>query len=201
MAIAHVLGTWLRLLREPLLPPAIARRILDQPLSTEHLELLPLANKIAVLLKARDETITVAESSAGGLISAALLAVPGASAYFLGGSVVYTRKAREGLLGLSEADVKGMRSSTEPYTLALARAARGRVGANWALGETGAAGPSGNRYGDDAGHACFAVVGPVERSLTLETGEADRLGNMQAFAARALELLADCIATAPKRGG
>ena len=163
-------------------------------------ELLPMAIKIAALLKARDETITVAESSAGGLISAALLAVPGASAYFLGGSVVYTRKAREGLLGLTDANVKGMRSSTEPYTLALARAARAKVEANWALGETGAAGPTGNRYGDDAGHACFAVVGPVERSLTLETGESDRLGNMQAFASRALELLADCIAVAPKRG-
>jgi nicotinamide-nucleotide amidase len=152
-------------------------------------DLLPLAERAASLLKARRETIAVAESSAGGLISAALVAVPGASAFFLGGVVVYTRKARAELLGIRESELAGTRPSTEPYALLLARAARARLGATWALSETGASGPTGNRYGDAAGHACIAVVGSGERVVTLETGKADRAANMRTFAAAALELL------------
>ena len=152
-------------------------------------DLLPLAACAGALLKARKETIAVAESSAGGLVSAALLAVPGASAYFLGGAVVYIRKARAELLGIPESALEGMRPSTEPYALLLARAVRGRLATTWALAETGATGPTGNRYGDAAGHACIALVGGAERAITLETGPADRVANMRAFAAAALELL------------
>jgi nicotinamide-nucleotide amidase len=158
--------------------------------------LLPLAEKIAARLKERGETIAVAESSTGGLIAAALLAVPGASAYFVGGAVVYTRSARSALLGISDAEMKGMRASTEPYALLAARRMREKHGANWGIGETGATGPTGNRYGDAAGHSCIAVVGPgAERAITLETGSADRQANMRAFAMRALELLAEALAT------
>jgi PncC family amidohydrolase len=156
-------------------------------------DLLPLAEKIGGLLKARKETIAIAESSAGGLISAALLAVPGASAYFLGGAVVYTRTARAALLDIPEAALAGMRPSTEPYALLLARTARQRLNATWALAETGAAGPTGNRYGDAAGHACLAIVGPTERATTLETGSSDRIANMRRFAAVAFDLLAQTL--------
>lgn len=156
--------------------------------------LLPIAEKIARELKARGDTIAVAESSAGGLIAAALLAVPGASAYFLGGGVVYTRQARGSILGITDAEMKGLRSSSEPYATLLARTARHRLGATWGLAETGAAGPSGNSYGDAAGHSCIAVTGPIERALTLETGHGDRVANMRAFAAKALETLAEVIA-------
>ncbi len=151
--------------------------------------LLPLAGQVAALLKARRETIAVSESSAGGLIAAALLAVPGASAYFLGGAVVYTRKARELLMDLPREAVAGMRSASAPYALLLARTASERFGASWGLAETGAAGPSGNSYGDSAGHSCIAIAGIAEEVITLETGSADRLANMRAFAATALELL------------
>ena len=157
-------------------------------------DLLPLAEKAAALLKERRETLAVAESSAGGLISAALLAVPGASAYFLGGAVVYTYASREALLDLPQTLPAGMRPASEPYALLIARAARARLGASWGLAETGATGPSGNRYGDAAGHACLAVAGALERAATLETGKADRLANMRAFAAAALELLTQCLA-------
>ncbi len=151
--------------------------------------LLPLAEKIAARLKTRGETVAVAESSTGGLIAAALLAVPGASAYFVGGAVVYTRKARSSLLGISDAEMSGMRASTEPYALLCARRMREKNGATWGIGETGATGPTGNRYGDAAGHSCIAVVGPaIERALTLETGSADRAANMRAFAQRAFAL-------------
>ena len=151
--------------------------------------LLPLAEQVASLLKQRRETIAVAESSAGGLIAAALLAVPGASAYFLGGAVVYTRKAREQLMQLPREAVAGMRSASEPYALLLARTASQRLGASWGLAETGAAGPTGNPYGDAAGHSCIAIAGAAEEVITLETGSADRAANMRAFAAAALELL------------
>jgi PncC family amidohydrolase len=157
-------------------------------------DLLPLAERAGSLLKTRNETIAVAESSAGGLISAALLALPGASAYFLGGAVVYTRKARAELLGIPETELAGIRPSTEPYALLLARAARGRLGTTWALAETGATGPTGNRYGDAAGHACIAIVGSVERAITLETARDDRRANMHAFAAAALALLIESLA-------
>jgi len=156
--------------------------------------LADLAGAIAERLKARGETVAVAESSAGGLISAALLAVPGASAYFLGGSVVYTGKARMALLGLRREDVAGMRSSSEPYALLLARTVRENLGATWGLSETGAAGPTGNGYGDAAGHSCLAVAGPAEMAFTLETGSADRAANMEAFAQAALELLQQAMA-------
>jgi nicotinamide-nucleotide amidase len=157
--------------------------------------LLPLAEGIAALLKERHETVAVAESSTGGLISAALLAQPGASAYFVGGAVVYTRTSRAALLGISDAEMAGLRASTEPYALLCARRMREKNGATWGLGETGATGPTGNRYGDAAGHSCIALVGPgVERAITLETGSGDRQANMRAFAARTLSLFLEVAA-------
>lgn len=151
--------------------------------------LLPLAEKAAVLLKARGETLAVAESSAGGLVCAALLAVPGASAFFRGGVVVYTREARRAFLGLSDAALDGVPPNSEPLAALLAGAARDKLGATWGLGETGAAGPSGNRYGHPAGRACLAVAGPAARTLTLETGSADRQANMRLFGSELLRAL------------
>lgn len=155
--------------------------------------LMPAARAIGERLKARGETVAVAESSAGGLISAALLALPGASAYFLGGAVVYTKAARAGLLGITDAQMAGMRSSSEPYALLLARTVRARMGSDWGFAETGAAGPSGNRYGDAAGHACLAVSGAVERVITIETGAPGREANMRAFAAALLRLAGEAL--------
>lgn len=154
-------------------------------------ELVVHAERVAVLLKARKETVAVAESSAGGLITAALLAVPGASAYCLGGTVIYTQQAWQALRDFDPALLGGFRSATEGNALARARLVRERFGATWGLGETGATGPTGNRYGDPAGHACFAVSGRAERAVTLRTGSRDRIGNMYAFAAAALQLLSE----------
>jgi len=153
--------------------------------------LLPLAEKIAARLIERKETVAIAEGSAGGLISAALLAVPGASAYFVGGAVVYTGAARSAFTDISMEDMKGLRPASEPYAALLAKRIRERLNTTWALAEAGAAGPSGNRYGDPAGHTCIAVAGPSQRAFTLRTGSSDRRANMRAFAARALELFAD----------
>ncbi len=162
-------------------------------------DLNALAGRVAEGLKARGETIAVAESSAGGLISASLLAVPGASAYFLGGGVIYTVQARNGLLGVTEADMAGIRAASEPYARLNAGRIAERLGADWGLAETGATGPTGNRYGDAAGHACFAVAGIQEASTTLETGSDDRAGNMTAFAGAALRFLLQAIEDAPAK--
>jgi PncC family amidohydrolase len=158
--------------------------------------LAPTAEKIAGLLRARGESLAVAESSTGGLIAASLLAIPGASDYFLGAAVVYTVNARSGLLAITPDDMKGFRAASEPYAQLLAERARERLGAVWGLSETGAAGPTGNRYGDAAGHSCIAVSGPRSRVLTLETASADRRGNMRVFALHALTALAETIEAA-----
>ena len=151
-------------------------------------DLVAIATEIAAKLVERKQTIAVAESSTGGLISAALLAVPGASAYFLGGAVVYTRDARRILMDIPDA-MKGIRSASEPYAKLLANQIRTRFATDWGLSETGATGPTGNRYGDAAGHSCMAVAGAETNAITLETGSNERLTNMHAFAATALNLL------------
>jgi PncC family amidohydrolase len=156
-------------------------------------DLWQLGEQVGERLRERGETVSVAESSAGGLISAALLAVGGASAYFQGGGVIYTRAARSALLSVMEADLGDIRPSTEAYALLLARTMRARLETTWAIAETGATGPTGNRYGDPPGHACVAVVGPTEHALTVETGDADRRANMEAFAMAALQLLSGCL--------
>jgi nicotinamide-nucleotide amidase len=151
-----------------------------------EMSLTAMAESVSELLKAQQETVAVAESSTGGLIAAALLAVPGASAYFVGGGVLYTHQAREALLGIELAAHPGMRPSTEPYALLCAQTMRERLGAVWGIGETGAAGPTGNRYGDAAGHSCIAICGPQTHCITLETGQSDREANMWRFAREAL---------------
>jgi len=155
--------------------------------------LTELGREVGELLKSRKETLAVAESSAGGLINAALVAVPGASAYYLGGLIIYTQAGRENLLGLTKEDMKGVRSASEPFARLMAARIRAKLGATWALAETGATGPTGNRYGDAAGHACIAVSGPVETVITLETGSAEREANMWTFARAAIEQLKTCL--------
>jgi len=161
--------------------------------------LIAIGIAVGSLLKERKETVAVAESSAGGLINAALVAVPGASSYYLGGAIVYTLAGRSALLGLSAQDMANIRSASEPFAKLLARRVRNNLGATWGLSETGASGPTGNRYGDAAGHACIAVSGPVDAVITVETGSADREGNMWLFARRAIELLEACLRKAPTR--
>jgi PncC family amidohydrolase len=149
------------------------------------------AGQAAERLIARAQTVAVVEASAGGLVSAALLAVPGASAYFQGGAVVYTAAARRALLSIGEAEMAGIRPSTEAYAALLARTVRDRFQSTWGIAETGAAGPAGNRYGDPAGHSCIAICGPTTRTATVATGHGDRAENMQAFAAALLRLLVE----------
>ena len=155
--------------------------------------LTEMSSSLGELLKRTGQTLAVSESAGGGLISATLIAVPGASAYYVGGVVVYTRIAQRGLLQVPDQAMEGIRASSEPYAILNARTVRESLGTTWALSETGASGPTGNRYGDSAGHSCIAVAGPVERAITVETGDSDREANMWKFAAAALELLEECV--------
>ncbi|MGQ0621373.1 MAG: CinA family protein [Panacagrimonas sp.] len=164
-------------------------------------DILAMGARAGALLKERGEKIAVGETSAGGLISASLLAVPGASAYFAGGAVTYSYRSIRGLVGIStdEMHAKGIRSSSEPYAELLANAVRARhAGVTWGLSETGAAGPSGNRYGDPPGHTCMAVVGPVNLMRSLRTGSDDRVANMWAFAEATLALLVEALEATPR---
>ena len=156
-------------------------------------DLSTLAASVGELLKDRGDTLAVAESSCGGLLNATLVAIPGASAYYVGGAIIYTRFAQRGLLDIPDAAMEGMRASTEAYAALNADTIRDRLGTTWGLGETGASGPTGNRYGDNFGHACIAVSGPIERAITVETGAPDRESNMWVFAERALALLEECV--------
>lgn len=155
-------------------------------------ELTDPSRRVAALLRERGDTVAVAEGSAGGLISAALLSVPGASAYFLGGAVVYTRQASKAWMAGPIEVPPGMRGATETFARYLARSASARLGATWGIGEAGAAGPP-NPYGDPAGHTWVAVAGPSEAAQHLLTGVDDRSANMVAFAVAALELFASVL--------
>jgi PncC family amidohydrolase len=159
-------------------------------------DLFALGSRVGDKLVTRGETIAVAESSAGGLISAALLSRAGASKYYFGGAVLYTRRSFRLLTTLTADDTAGMRSSSPPYAQLLARHQRARFKASWGVAETGATGPAGNIYGDPAGHSCLAVDGPVNRERVLRTGEGDGARNMITFAAAALTLLLEAIAAA-----
>ena len=156
---------------------------------------IPLVKRVAEMLIDRRQTLAVSESSAGGLISAALLSVSGASAFFLGGGVIYTAKAREALLGVTAAQTSGLRSATQEMAHVLAATVQARLGADWGLAETGAAGPGGNRYGDAAGHCCLAIAGPRKLGRVLETGSPDRMENMVVFANAALTLFEEALAS------
>ena len=147
-----------------------------------------IASRVGAVLRAHSETVAVTESSAGGLVSAALLAIPGASAYFLGGAVVYSRRAGKGLLGLTTDDMVGLRGETEPYAQLVAGKARDIHRATWGISESGAAGPVGSPYGDPAGRVCLAVVGDSVALETVMTGETDRAMNMDLFARHLLAL-------------
>ncbi len=156
-------------------------------------DLSSMAASVGALLKEIEQTLAVTESSCGGLLSACLVSIPGASAYYRGGAVVYTRFAQKGLLQVPDSAMTGIRASSEPYALLNARTVRESLDTTWALSETGASGPTGNSYGDSAGHACIAVTGPVERAITVETGDDNREANMWVFAKAAFDLLEQCV--------
>lgn len=161
--------------------------------------LLPLARAAAEHLKARGETIAIGESAGGGLVSAALIAQPGASAFFIGGTVIYTPQAGRALRDRTTLSLKGLDPLTPPFAQELADGYRTQMGCDWTTSEMGAAGPAGSPYGPKPGTAVVAVSGPVSKARMVETGTDDRIANMRAFGRAQLELLLECLDTADAR--
>ncbi len=158
-------------------------------------ELAAIGAEAGALLKARRQTIAVVDGSTGGLISASLLAMPGASAFFLGGSVIYSMKGRRIALGHEPGSLRGFTSATEPYALAQARLIRERLGADWGMAETGASGGSAHPLGVASGTSAIGLVGPdgIEASVLVTNASDNRLQNMQVFTRAALVLLRDTL--------
>ncbi len=155
-----------------------------------------LAQEIGTRLTERGETVAVAESTAGGLISAALLSVAGASRFYRGGGVVYTLASRTALAGVSAEQYANYQGTTPEMLAALAEAMRQRLDATWCIAESGTAGPGGGRFGSAAGNAKISVAGPVVRTEVIETGLPDRVENMVEFATRSLRVLSQAIGEA-----
>lgn len=164
-------------------------------------DLAAIGAEAGALLKQRCQTIAVVDGSTGGLISASLLAMPGASAFYLGGGVIYTLKGRRIVLGHAPGSLRGYASAQEGYALVQARLIRERYGADWGIAETGASGGSSHPLGVASGTSAIGVVGPegIEVSTRITTLSDDRLANMQAFTAAALTLLRDVLAANPDR--
>jgi PncC family amidohydrolase len=156
---------------------------------------IDISQRIGTTLRERGDSVAVAEGSAGGLVSAALLSTPGASAYYVGGTVIYTAAASRAWMKGEIEVPPGMRGATEEFAAYLAASVRRKVGATWGLGEAGAAGPP-NPYGDPAGHSWLAVDGPLTATRNVLTGVDDRADNMVAFTVAALELFADVLGRA-----
>jgi len=150
--------------------------------------------EVSDVLKARGETIAVAESTTGGLISARLLSMPGASAYFLGGIIIYSRLSRKVFLDASAEKLDGVKPLSEEMALFFAKEVREKLSATWGIAELGLAGPTG-AYGYEAGNSVIAVSGPVEAAVRINTGHNDRARNMEEFTDRAFELLRDVLSS------
>lgn len=159
-------------------------------------DLHPHASRIAAALRERGQRLAVADGATGGLLSAALLTVPGALDFYVGGGVVYSFRARDVLFALPRDAYRGMQSASENYALLQARAIRDNLGADWGLAESGSAGGSVHPMGVAGGRSCAAVVGPggLELVHVTQTGSDDRIANMEAFAQAALGLLARAVA-------
>jgi PncC family amidohydrolase len=158
-------------------------------------DLAAIGAQAGAQLIAHRQTIAVVDGATGGLISAGLLATPGASAFYRGGGIIYSLKGRRIVLGHAPGSLRGLTSATEAYALAQAELIRTRYDADWGLAETGAAGPGRHPLGVPSGTSAIGIVGPdgLRGSTLVETGSDHRLDNMQAFARAALTLLVDLL--------
>ena len=161
------------------------------------LEQQQLAERVAERLIERGETVAVGEATTGGLVSAALLALPGASRYYAGGAVLYTIGSRVALAGVPAEVYANYRGTTPDMLATLAEALRQRLGATWCIAESGLAGPTGGRFGGAVGSTNLAVAGPISRAEAIETSLSDRAANMVEFTTRTLAYLDAAVSKAP----
>ncbi|MBK8571249.1 MAG: CinA family nicotinamide mononucleotide deamidase-related protein [Holophagaceae bacterium] len=168
-----------------------AARLAFEPVLGEDLACVGNGNlEDAILdqLRARGETLAVAESMSGGLLASRLTAIPGASAAFLGGATAYTVAAKAALLGLDPAWLAQVGTVSEACAVAMAEAARQRLGATWALAIAGNAGP-GAEGGAPVGTVFIALAGPAGTQVRAPKMAGDRAEIQLRSTAQALDLL------------
>ncbi|KAF2115543.1 competence/damage-inducible protein-like protein cinA [Lophiotrema nucula] len=155
-----------------------------------------IVQEVATLLKERKETISVAETAAGGLISATLLSFPGASGYYKGGLTLYTLESRIAFAGWTEANKVGYKGPTPDIVAGLADHTRKTLGSTYTVSESGTAGPAGgttkNRTPGYVALAVSSEKGTTTREVDTGKGT-DREANMVAFAVEGLKLVRDVI--------
>ncbi|KAF2747002.1 hypothetical protein M011DRAFT_444800 [Sporormia fimetaria CBS 119925] len=154
-----------------------------------------IVGEVAALLKERGETVSVAETVAGGLISSTLLSVPGASGYYQGGLTLYTLPSRLAYAGWTDANLQNYTGPTPEIVVGMAEHTRKTLGSTYCVSESGTAGPTGGKTRNRTpGYVALAVVwegGKMTREV--ETGSNDRKGNMVRFAEEGLRLLRDVL--------
>ena len=159
-------------------------------MTTGNNDLLNTAAVVGPALISRGDSITVSETSTGGLIGAMLLAVPGASAYFKGATVPYSFPSRRKWLDMNRDSVADLEPMSEAMAMRFAQIAQAQLNSTWGLAELGIAGPTGATYGVSAGTSVIAISGPNPLATTVITGHNRRQSNMWHFAEAAIALLA-----------
>jgi len=130
-----------------------------------------LAAVVVAALRQRSQTLATAESLTGGLVGATLTDVPGASAVYRGGLIVYATELKAELTGVSAKTLAEDGPVAASTAAQLARGAASVCGADWGLATTGVAGPE-PQDGHPVGQVFVAVAGPLPVGTPGEVPEA-----------------------------
>jgi PncC family amidohydrolase len=153
-----------------------------------------LALAVAGALLERSARVAVAETTAGGLISARLLSVAGASSWFERGAVAYSGSAKLQATGIDAETLKTHGAVSREAVSAMAEGLRANSGADFALAESGIAGPqTGRRSAKPAGSVVIAVATPGGTVVEEHNFPGSRVEVMEQISARALSVLAEAI--------
>ncbi|RMX86015.1 hypothetical protein D0869_03396 [Hortaea werneckii] len=159
-------------------------------------EVRQILHEVTTLLKDRGETVSIAETAAGGLISSSILSTPGASQIYKGGLTLYTLPSRIAYAGWSQETIANYKGPTTDIVSGLARHVRKDLESTYTIAESGTAGPTGgNTPNRKPGYVALAVDsdrGTFTKELNTELG-ADRVANMLRFAVEALKLLKEVL--------
>ncbi|KAG0683683.1 hypothetical protein C6P40_000790 [Pichia californica] len=163
-----------------------------------------LVAEIAEILIKRNQSVAVSEGACGGLLSAYLISLPGASNFFDGGRLIYSLKSRLRLSGWNNQQINSYTGPSEQVALKMARNLRVEFGSTYVLSETGYAGPSTNvGIGDNSsineadakvGTVYLGISGPYgNKSCEMCTDLNDRSLNMQLFAKYSLQFFLETL--------
>ena len=156
---------------------------------------MKIEEQVGALLRQHSLTLVTAESCTGGLVGHWLTNVAGSSDYYLGGVVVYSNAMKEALLGVRPETLLAHGAVSEETAREMARGARQRLGADVAVSITGIAGPTGGTEDKPVGLVYVGLSTADVEWCRRFVFEGDRLGNKEASAQAALELVAEYMAS------